>query len=131
MLRSHLDSQEHGAPCRDCGKSDVILTHGVFDDGNPFAMAIVRFSPHRQDREATLNVILADRDTGEPADEFSMRVIAMAEDVGASFVDVPDGLTRDEALAHPRKGDALDVFNCLVKSDAVLRRFLDRPGYDA
>ena len=38
MLRTELDSQETAAPCADCGKADVILTHGVYDDDAPYAL---------------------------------------------------------------------------------------------
>jgi len=129
MLNSRFDTQAH-VHCPDCGKSGVIVTLRVLDDSRRFATAMIEVDPHDAEPVAWVNVFLSDA-AGEPdGDEFAARVDYGNNELRTAFIDAGAGrselsheLSRDAALAHPRKQDVFDVIGCAFK-DATLNRFL-------
>jgi hypothetical protein len=146
MLHVEFEEADICPPCSHCGKSDRVLVRYVDDDGEPLAMFVARLSPHGTAPEVAVTVNLAEQQEGEPApgETFALKLRARASNVEVSFVDddftsddvddgepQPRGLSRSEALLHPRKRDVLDVVDAVIATDAELRRFFARPGYDA
>jgi hypothetical protein len=122
---------EHTKPCPCCGKASLILWRDVYQGRHQCAAMWIILTPHAKDA-APVAYVSFEADADAPA--FGLVIHRQPSGVGFGFDHLGENqpcLTREEALAHPRREEVIAIFDAVIPGDAELHRWLDRPGYDA
>ena len=144
MLTVHLGDPNPSHSCPDCGAEVEVVSGSVHLDGIPLAVYDASYCRAHHDRGASLRIIIGDWSEGTPLEaraSFGLEVRALGSEYefmlagadrsawGSTSFAGPM-LTRDQALAHPAKGDVFHIAELIIHEDTRLFEFLIR-GHNA